>query len=192
MFLRRINRIKKLLNLILFAKSSVERMLQDIPISVKVTAWYTIYYNYDKIKEIDLVFLPDISKIANFAIENIKCFNMKELLILLLVFVTLIPGNAFGIDIQKESTAQNKGVRMPSITQVEANYENGLITIEVKGYTGGVQAFVSDSQGTVVGYTISSVTNSGVVTLNLGALAEGDYTLNIVLDNAIYYSQFDA
>ena len=138
------------------------------------------------------LYVHDISKIANFAIENIKCFNMKELLILLLVFVTLIPGNAFGIDIQKESTAQNKGVRMPSITQVEANYENGLITIEVKGYTGGVQAFVSDSQGTVVGYTISSVTNSGVVTLNLGALAEGDYTLNIVLDNAIYYSQFDA
>jgi len=43
MFLRRINRIKKLLNLILFAKSSVERMLQDIPISVKVTAWYTMF-----------------------------------------------------------------------------------------------------------------------------------------------------
>lgn len=117
---------------------------------------------------------------------------MKELLILLLVFITLIPGNASGIGIQKKGTIQHKGVRMPSITQVEANYENGLITIEVKGYTDGAQAFVSDSQGTVVGYTISSVTNSGVVTLNLGALAEGDYTLNIVLDNAIYYSQFDA
>lgn len=133
--------------------------------------------------------MPDISEIANFAIENIKCFNMKELLILLLVFVTLIPGNASGTNIRKEGTAQNKGVRMPSITQVEANYENGLITIEVKGYTGGVQAFVSDSQGNVVGYT-SSVTNSGVVTLNLGALAEGDYTLNIVMDSFTYYEQF--
>lgn len=38
----------------------------------KVTDWYTIYYNYSKIKEIDLVFLPDISKIANFAIETTK------------------------------------------------------------------------------------------------------------------------
>lgn len=115
---------------------------------------------------------------------------MKELLILLLVFVTLIPGNASGIGIQKKGTIQHKGARMPSITQVEADYENGLITIEVKGYTGGVQAFVSDSQGTVVGYTISSVTNSGVVTLNLGALAEGDYTLNIVMDSFTYYGQF--
>lgn len=129
----------------------------------KVTAWYTIYYNYDKIKEIDPVFLPDISKIANFAIDNTKRFNMKELLILLLVFVTLIPGNAFGIDIQKESTAQNKGVRMPSITQVEANYENGLITIEVKGYTDGAQAFVSDSQGNIVSSTMSSITNKRII-----------------------------
>lgn len=32
----------------------------------KVIDWYTIYYNYGKIKQIDLVFLPDISKIANF------------------------------------------------------------------------------------------------------------------------------
>ena len=107
--------------------------------------------------------MPDISKIANFAIENIKCFNMKELLILLLVFVTLIPGNAFDTDIQKEGTAQNKGVRMPSITQVEANYENGLITIEVKGYTDGAQAFVSDSQGYIVSSTMSSITNKRII-----------------------------
>ena len=38
----------------------------------KVIAWYTIYYNYGKIKQIDIVFLPDISKIANFAIETTK------------------------------------------------------------------------------------------------------------------------
>ena len=129
----------------------------------KVTAWYTIYYNYDKIKEIDPVFLPDISKIANFAIDNTKRFDMKKLLILLLVFVTLIPGNASGIGIQKKGTIQHKGVRMPSITQVEADYENGLITIEVKGYTGGVQAFVSDSQGNIVSSTMSSITNKRII-----------------------------
>ncbi|UKK79261.1 MULTISPECIES: DUF3244 domain-containing protein [Segatella] len=81
---------------------------------------------------------------------------------------------------------------MPSITRVSADYENGLITVDVKGYTGGVQVFVSDPQGNVVGYTISSVTNNGIVTLNLGSLSEGDYTLNIVLDSATYYGQFDA
>ena len=129
----------------------------------KVTDWYTIYYNYGKIKEIGPVFLPDISKIANFAIDNTKRFDMKKLLILLLVFVTLIPGNASGIGIQKKGTIQHKGARMPSITQVEADYENGLITIEVKGYTGGVQAFVSDSQGNIVSSTMSSITNKRII-----------------------------
>lgn len=117
---------------------------------------------------------------------------MKKLLILLLVFVTFIPSYAFGIDIRKEGTTHHGGMRTPSITRVSADYENGLITVDVKGYTGGVQVFVSDSQGNVVGYTISSVANNGIVTLNLGSLSEGDYTLNIVLDNATYYGQFDA
>ena len=92
----------------------------------KVTDWYTIYYNYGKIKEIDLVFLPDISKIANFAIDNTKRFDMKKLLILLLVFVTLIPGNASGTDIQKEGTAQHGGTHTPSLTRVSADYGKGL------------------------------------------------------------------
>ena len=80
---------------------------------------------------------------------------------------------------------------MPSITCVSADYENGLITVGVKGYTGGIQVLVSDSHGNIVSSTMSSITNSGVVSLNLGALAEGGYSLNIILDNATYYGQFD-
>lgn len=115
---------------------------------------------------------------------------MKKLLILLLVFVTFIPSYAFGIDIRKEGTTHHGGMRTPSITRVSADYENGLITVDVKGYTGGVQVFVSDSQGNVVSSTMSSITNSGVVSLDLGALAEGDYTLNIVLGNTTYSGEF--
>lgn len=115
---------------------------------------------------------------------------MKKLLILLLLFVTFIPCYAFGIDIRKEGTTHHGGMRMPSITRVSADYENGLITVDVKGYTGGVQVFVSDSQGNVVSSTMSSITNSGVVSLDLGALAEGDYTLNIVLGNTTYSGEF--
>ena len=115
----------------------------------------------------------------------------KWLIFLLLVFGTLIPSSASAIDIRKEGTVHQGGMRTPSITRVSADYENGLITIDVKGYTGGVQVFVSDSQGNVVSSTMSSITNSGVVSLDLGAIAEGDYSLNIILDNATYYGQFD-
>ena len=115
----------------------------------------------------------------------------KWLIFLLLVFGTLIPSSASAIDIRKEGTVHQGGMRTPSITRVSADYENGLITIDVKGYSGGVQVFVSDSQGNVVSSTMSSITNSGVVSLDLGAIAEGDYSLNIILDNATYYGQFD-
>lgn len=108
------------------------------------------------------------------------------------MLLVISPCQATGINVKREATTSKGGMRMPSITRVSADYEIGLITVDVKGYTGGVQVFVSDSQGYVVGYTISSVANNGIVTLNLGALSEGGYTLNIVLDNATYYGQFDA
>lgn len=136
--------------------------------------------------------MQGISKVPNFAIENIKRFDMKKLLILLLVFVTFIPGYAFGIDIRKEGTTHHGGMRTPSITRVSADYENGLITVDVKGYTGGVQVYVSDSLGNIVGYTMTSVTNSGVVTLDLGAVEEGNYMLNVALNNTNYVGYFDA
>ena len=106
---------------------------------------------------------------------------MKKLLILLLVFVTLIPSCASAIDIRKEGTVHQGGMRTPSLTRIGVN-----------GYTGGIQVLVSDSQGNVVSSTMSSITNSGVVSLDLGTLAEGGYSLNIILDNATYYGQFDA
>ncbi|SEQ53370.1 protein of unknown function [Segatella baroniae B14] len=117
---------------------------------------------------------------------------MKKIILFLLMLLVISPCQATGINVKREATTSKGSMRMPSITRVSADYENGLITVDVKGYTGGVQVFVSDPQGNVVGYTISSVTNNGIVTLNLGSLSEGDYTLNIVLDSATYYGQFDA
>ena len=115
---------------------------------------------------------------------------MKKLFVILLTFVLLIPCSIFGIDIRKEITVQHGGMRMPSIERVSADYENGLITIAVKGYTGGVQVFVSDSQGNNIGYAISSIANEGSVSMDLDTLDEGSYSLKIVLDNATYHGQF--
>ena len=119
---------------------------------------------------------------------------MKTRFVTLVLLLGLFVGSASSrsVNIRERKHFQQGSMRMPSITCVSADYENGLITVDVKGYTGGVQVFVSDPQGNVVGYTISSVTNNGIVTLNLGSLSEGDYTLNIVLDSATYYGQFDA
>ena len=115
---------------------------------------------------------------------------MQKVILFLTMLLVLSPCQANSINVKRNVIAHKGGMRMPSITRISADYENGLITVDVKGYTGGVQVFVSDSQGNVVSSTMSSITNSGVVSLDLGALAEGDYTLNIVLGNTTYSGEF--
>jgi hypothetical protein len=115
---------------------------------------------------------------------------MKKIILFLLMLLVISPCQANSINVKREATTSKGSMRTPSITRVFADYENGLITVDVKGYTGGVQVFVSDPQGNVVSSTMSSITNSGVVSLDLGALAEGDYTLYIVLGNTTYSGEF--
>lgn len=106
------------------------------------------------------------------------------------MFVTLIPCTATGIDIRKEGTVQHGGARMPSITRVVADYENGVVTLKVTRYTGGIQVYVYDSNGSVVAYDYSALYGSSTLSINVGNLPEADYTLSIVLDNATYCGEF--
>lgn len=118
---------------------------------------------------------------------------MKKTIILILLSV-------FGMSLayprhisfkQREYAFQHRRARVPSMVRVSADYEDGKITLDVTGYTGNVQIYVSDSQGNVVGYTISPIVNGGAVTLDIGNLKEGYYTLDVVLGNATYVGQFD-
>ena len=117
---------------------------------------------------------------------------MKTRFVILVLLLGLFVGSASSrsVNLQERKHFQQGSMRMPSITCVSADYENGLITVDVKGYNGGIQVLVSDSQGNIVSSTMSSITNSGVVSLDLGALAEGDYTLYIVLGNTTYSGEF--
>lgn len=115
---------------------------------------------------------------------------MKKLLILLLVFVTLIPSCASAIDIRKEGTVHQGGMRTPSLTRVSADYEDRVVTVGISRYTGNVQVYVYDANGIVVGYTISTISGSGTVTLDTSNLPQGNYTLCIILDNATYSGEF--
>lgn len=116
---------------------------------------------------------------------------MKKLIALLLMFVTLIPCTATGIDIRKEGTTHHGGARMPAMTKVDADYEGGIVTLNVTGYTGNVQVYVNDSQGNIVGYTLATVSGNGTVTLSIDPVIGRSCFLNIALDNATYYGQFD-
>jgi len=71
---------------------------------------------------------------------------MKKIFLFLLMSLVISPSQASGINVKREATTPKGGMRMPSITRVSADYDDGHITVDVKGYTGGVQVIVSDSQ----------------------------------------------
>lgn len=106
------------------------------------------------------------------------------------MFLTLIPCAATGIDIRKEGTVQHGGARMPSATKVAADYDNGIVTLNVTGYTGNAQVSVSDREGNIVGYTFGFISNKGTVNLNIGTVSHGCYNLDIVLNSVSYCGMF--
>ena len=116
---------------------------------------------------------------------------MKKIILLPIVaLMCSISVIANPLVLRRRAMYQHGGMRMPSIERVSADYEKGLITIGVKGYTGGIHVFIYDSQGNIIGYTISSIAKEGAVSLNLDILNEDGYSLKIVLDNATYYGKF--
>ncbi len=112
---------------------------------------------------------------------------MKKLFIVSLMLLTLtpIPCQSTEIDVKGHETISHSGARMPSATQISADYDDGKLAIDLLHYTGKVQVYVYNADGFVVGNTVSVISGSGSVIMDLDLL-EGNYTICIVLDNATY------
>ena len=106
------------------------------------------------------------------------------------MLLVISPCQATGINVQREATTSKGGMRMPFITQVTADYDDGVVTVDVSRYTGTVQLYVYDANNTVVGYAVDTISGSGTVTMNIGDTPQGTYRLCIVLDNATYSGDF--
>lgn len=117
---------------------------------------------------------------------------MKRLLSLLFVLFALMPCLAMQIDIKMNRKTHIPGPRMPSVMQVSAFYENGVVTVDVSRYYGEVQAFVYDSNGTVIGMAEAMVSGTGSVLCTLDTLPGEECTLSIVLDSVEYIGTFNA
>ena len=106
------------------------------------------------------------------------------------MLLVISPCQATGINVKREATTSKGGMRMPSATQIAADYDDGVITVDVSRYTGTVQLYVYDANNTVVGYAVDTISGSGTVTMNIGEMPQGTYRLCIVLDNATYSGDF--
>ncbi|MDD6853206.1 DUF3244 domain-containing protein [Prevotella sp.] len=115
---------------------------------------------------------------------------MKKIFLFLLMLLVVSPCQATGINVKREATTPKGGMRMPSATQIAADYDDGVVTVDVSRYTGTVQLYVYDANNTVVNYAVATISGSGTVTMSVDNIPEGDYKLCIVLDDATYGGQF--
>lgn len=61
---------------------------------------------------------------------------MKKIFLFLLMLLVISPCQAAGINVKREATSPKGGMRMPSATQVAADYEDGVVTVDTSRYTG--------------------------------------------------------
>lgn len=95
------------------------------------------------------------------------------------------------IRLRTKGTIQRGCLRMPSITQVRADYEGDDITVNIQGYTGGAYIYIYDVNGNVVGTTLTDIDVDGTFTIDVANLKEGIYTISVVLTNATYEGNFE-
>ena len=56
---------------------------------------------------------------------------MKKIFLFLLMSLVIPPSQATGINVKREATISKGGMRLPSITRVSADYDDGHITVYV-------------------------------------------------------------
>ncbi len=116
---------------------------------------------------------------------------MKKILITILMSLAILPSMATQVNVRVKSTLPRGGARMPSITQVRADYEGNNITVSIQRYTGEVYVYIYDTNGNVVGTTLANIDADGTFTIDVGNLKGGMYTISIVLSNATYEGTFE-
>lgn len=116
---------------------------------------------------------------------------MKKIIIaIILMSLAMLPNMAAQVNIRVKSTLPHGGARMPSNTQVEADYENGILTVNIQKYSGMVWVYIYDANGNVIEEVADDITGNGTVSSETNFLNKGDYTLCIVLNGATYEGSF--
>lgn len=116
---------------------------------------------------------------------------MKKIILLPIVaLMCSISMIANPVVLRRRAMYQHGGMRMPSITQVSADYENGFMTVNVQKYSGMVWIYIYDANGSVIGEDSTNIISDGSVTTEINPLKKGDYTLRVVLSDTIYEGTF--
>lgn len=116
---------------------------------------------------------------------------MKKILVLIIFLFAMLPIEGKSIHVIR-STSSHKGIaHVPTIVGVEANYEHEIISICISNYAGIYHIYINNDKNFVVKATSVEFAQSGKVNIDVADLPQGEYTLEIVLDNGTYVGTFE-
>lgn len=127
----------------------------------------------------------------NFETVILKRTKMKKILLLSFIALTCCFNmNAESVPLRRRAMFQHGRMRMPSITIVEADYENRTVTLNIKKYSGTVWINIYDDNGSIVGANAANISGAGIVTMEVNNLSSGVYILSVALSSASYEGSF--
>lgn len=129
--------------------------------------------------------------LPNFETVILKRTKMKKILLLSFIALTCCFNmNAESVPLRRRAMFQHGRMRMPSITIVEADYENRTVTLNIKKYSGTVWINIYDDNGSIVGANAANISGAGIVTMEVNNLSSGVYILSVALSSASYEGSF--
>ena len=115
---------------------------------------------------------------------------MENIFIAILMSLAILPSMATQVNVRTKSTLPRGGARMPSITQVRADYEDGILTVNIQRYFGMVWVYIYDADGNVSGINVSNINGNGTIDTDVSSLPNGEYSIDIVLSDNTYTGNF--
>lgn len=116
---------------------------------------------------------------------------MKKIILLPIVaLMCSISVIANPLVLRRRAMYQHGGMRMPSITQVSADYGNGFLTVNVQKYSGMVWVYIYDADGNVSGINVSNINGNGTIDTDVSSLPNGEYSIDIVISDNTYTGNF--
>lgn len=113
--------------------------------------------------------------------------NMKmKLVSILMLLLGILPVYSRHISFRMKGTFQHGCARMPSITRVGADYENGTMTVNIQKYSGLVWVYIKDVSENVIKLAAANINEKGMVEVDISNLDSGDYTIDVVLEDRTY------
>ena len=113
--------------------------------------------------------------------------NMKiKLVSILMLLLGILPVYSRHISFRVKGTFQHGCARMPSITRVGADYENGTMTVNIQKYSGLVWVYIKDVSENVIKLAAANINEKGMVEVDISNLDSGDYTIDVVLEDRTY------